>query len=291
MTVYTYNFNSLAEGANIPDGFGGSDGSGVQMYSSLGSGDTWQARAAAAYEGAMGGVITHNASYSGYITWLSSGIGSGVRGAGSTFTRMRTLPTTTGEELFSYGTIGRVFLRPTGEVYAAIMTDPTPTVIRNIATITAGQWLFIQGAATIAATDGQHRIELNVYIGGTAAGSSFTANPLRYDSGATLHLGTTSPTGNPFHLGRMGSLVASVEGTPNFGTGTVVDYDYAAHNTSLSSGFPGYQPTVVAAAGGNIKVFTGGTFAAKPVKVWTGTAWAVKPVKRWTGTAWAATTY
>lgn len=45
------------------------------------------------------------------------------------------------------------------------------------------------------------------------------------------------------------------------------------------------------APSGNIKVFNGSTFDAKPVKVWDGSAWVIKPVKVWTGTAWVPTSY
>lgn len=48
---------------------------------------------------------------------------------------------------------------------------------------------------------------------------------------------------------------------------------------------------VIPAVGGNVKVYTGTAFVAKPVKVWTGTAWVTKPVKRWSGTAWVTTPY
>jgi hypothetical protein len=45
------------------------------------------------------------------------------------------------------------------------------------------------------------------------------------------------------------------------------------------------------AVGGNIKVWNGTAWVAKPVKVWNGSAWVAKPVKRWNGTAWVTTTY
>lgn len=51
------------------------------------------------------------------------------------------------------------------------------------------------------------------------------------------------------------------------------------------------RPAVTVTASGDIKVYLGSAFIAKPVKVWTGSAWVVKPVKRWTGSAWVTTTY
>lgn len=47
----------------------------------------------------------------------------------------------------------------------------------------------------------------------------------------------------------------------------------------------------VSAAGGNIKVWNGSAWVAKPVKVWNGSAWVTKPVKRWNGSAWVTTPY
>ena len=42
---------------------------------------------------------------------------------------------------------------------------------------------------------------------------------------------------------------------------------------------------------GQMKVWDGSTFAAKPVKVWDGSAWQTKPVKVWDGSAWVSTGY
>lgn len=42
---------------------------------------------------------------------------------------------------------------------------------------------------------------------------------------------------------------------------------------------------------GQIKVYNGASFVAKPVKVWNGSTWVTKPVKRWNGTSWVTTTY
>lgn len=42
---------------------------------------------------------------------------------------------------------------------------------------------------------------------------------------------------------------------------------------------------------GQIKVFNGSSFVAKPVKVWNGSAWVIKPLKRWNGSSWVTTNY
>lgn len=44
-------------------------------------------------------------------------------------------------------------------------------------------------------------------------------------------------------------------------------------------------------ASGQIKVWNGTAFVAKPVKHWNGTAFVTKPVKRWNGTTWQITPY
>lgn len=46
-----------------------------------------------------------------------------------------------------------------------------------------------------------------------------------------------------------------------------------------------------APSGGNIKVWNGASWTAKPVKYWNGSAWVAKPLKRWNGTAWVVTNY
>jgi hypothetical protein len=46
-----------------------------------------------------------------------------------------------------------------------------------------------------------------------------------------------------------------------------------------------------AGAGGNIKVWNGSAWVAKPAKVWNGSAWVTKPVKVWNGTTWVTTKY
>lgn len=60
-----------------------------------------------------------------------------------------------------------------------------------------------------------------------------------------------------------------------------------------------YQPIVPAAAQlqsavattGQIKVWDGSQWVAKPVKVWTGASWEVKPVKYYNGATWVTTPY
>lgn len=59
----------------------------------------------------------------------------------------------------------------------------------------------------------------------------------------------------------------------------------------LSAGFLGTSIAATGSTGGQVKVWNGSSWAAKPVKEWTGTAWVQKPLKRWTGTSWVPTNY
>jgi hypothetical protein len=43
--------------------------------------------------------------------------------------------------------------------------------------------------------------------------------------------------------------------------------------------------------GGQVKVWNGSAFIAKPAKVWDGASFITKPVKVWDGAMWATTNY
>jgi hypothetical protein len=49
--------------------------------------------------------------------------------------------------------------------------------------------------------------------------------------------------------------------------------------------------TTSAGTTGQVKVYNGSSFVAKPVKIWNGSAWVTKPVKRWDGSTWVTTPY
>ena len=109
-------------------------------------------------------------------------------------------------------------------------------------------------------------------------------------------------------------------GLPNFGLTGLTSIDNQAHNltndlttamgyTSWTSGalnpaawtLTGSTTTHSWAAvtmalrplgvGGNIKVWNGSAWTAKPVKFWNGSAWVTKPMKRWNGSAWITLPY
>ena len=61
-----------------------------------------------------------------------------------------------------------------------------------------------------------------------------------------------------------------------------------AINSNTSTGFSitlGSSPT------GQIKVYDGTIWVAKPVKVWDESVWVVKPLKFWDGSVWVTTPY
>ena len=42
---------------------------------------------------------------------------------------------------------------------------------------------------------------------------------------------------------------------------------------------------------GQVKIWNGSAWVAKPVKIWSGSAWVVKPAKYWNGASWVVTPY
>jgi hypothetical protein len=50
-------------------------------------------------------------------------------------------------------------------------------------------------------------------------------------------------------------------------------------------------PDTVGGSTGQVKVYNGSSFVAKPVKVWNGSAWVTKPLKRYNGSSWVITPY
>jgi hypothetical protein len=62
-------------------------------------------------------------------------------------------------------------------------------------------------------------------------------------------------------------------------------------STALSASALSIALRPAPSSGGNIKVWNGSAWVAKPVKVWNGSSWVAKPVKRWNGSAWITTPY
>lgn len=89
-----------------------------------------------------------------------------------------------------------------------------------------------------------------------------------------------------------------------FGAGHKADWSSGAYDQSAFTYSPGdssvyssaamtiaLRPDPSVSSGGNVKVWNGSSWVAKPVKVWNGSSWVTKPVKRWNGSAWVTTTY
>jgi hypothetical protein len=97
------------------------------------------------------------------------------------------------------------------------------------------------------------------------------------------------------------TLVNSVNSTRDCSAGigyitwTSGALDPAAWTLTGSSTAMGYVAMSMALrpapGGGNIKVWNGSAWTAKPVKFWNGSAWITKPMKRWNGSAWITLPY
>lgn len=65
----------------------------------------------------------------------------------------------------------------------------------------------------------------------------------------------------------------------------------SSHNRYWTAATIAIRPSAGGGTTGQIKVWNGTSFVAKPMKVWNGTSWVTKPVKRWNGTSWVTTPY
>ena len=90
---------------------------------------------------------------------------------------------------------------------------------------------------------------------------------------------------------------ASVLGAGHKADWTSGAYDQAAFTYAFDSSLTSSAAMSIVlrpapeSSGGNIKVWNGSAWAAKPVKVWNGSSWVAKPVKVWNGSSWVTTTY
>lgn len=53
----------------------------------------------------------------------------------------------------------------------------------------------------------------------------------------------------------------------------------------------GFSITIPNASTGQVKVWNGSIWEAKPVKIWNGSIWEIKLVKVWNGSTWVVTNY
>lgn len=62
---------------------------------------------------------------------------------------------------------------------------------------------------------------------------------------------------------------------------------WAAATLAIRPGGGGGGPSTT----GQMKVWNGGGWMAKPIKVWNGSSWVTKPAKTWNGSSWTETNY
>lgn len=168
--------------------------------------------------------------------------------------------------------------RHTAQLYLLTGAD-TSTPIEDYATANATAVSSYANNNLTATADGQMR--LSFWSTSLAGPTVITPTyPLGYNAGATTH-GAWASAAN---LGIHSAYKAILTGTSGGDTAT---FD----NTTVS--FVMFDILIKASSGttGQVKVWNGSAWVAKPVKVWNGSSWVTKPLKRWNGSAWVATTY
>jgi hypothetical protein len=114
----------------------------------------------------------------------------------------------------------------------------------------------------------------------------------------SFSFGTYSATGlTDFFSATLSATNCAILGAGHKPDWTSGEFDQAAFSYALDSVV--YSSAAITFAlrpapessGGNIKVWNGSAWVAKPVKVWNGSSWVAKPVKRWNGSAWITTPY
>lgn len=111
---------------------------------------------------------------------------------------------------------------------------------------------------------------------------AITAPPSGFTTALTVNRATNSAPDASISVGYKNNVTSGAATNP--GTFTV-------SSTSTSSAWAAATLILRAKPGGNVKVWNGASWVAKPVKIWTGSAWVTKPLKRWNGTAWVPTNY
>jgi len=128
--------------------------------------------------------------------------------------------------------------------------------------------------------------------------SSGSANTFRgiYFNGALVNsiAGSSSPASNPTNFaigsGDVGRFnkgeIDEVRIAEGVRAATWISTEYNNQNSTST-----FYVVTTESSSGQIKVYDGTAFVAKPVKVWNGSAWVIKPLKRWDGTVWVTTPY
>lgn len=265
MTSWSNNLNGITSGTTVTTANSGGVSGTAFTTVTVPTGGSLTAQATAAQEGATGLQIVYSTTTTaGYVGWNATAA-VGVRLAVSFWFQFASAPSATVGFYQTTPTAAALQLNSSRQ----ILVNSNSGVVATSTAVTAGTWVFVQLASTVGSTTTSGRIEAKIT---TAAG----ATVLNYDSAATINTGTAAISSIAF-------------GHPGFAAvANTFSYDLLTADNALGTGFPG---TAAPTAGGNIKVWDGAAWVAKPVKVWTGTAWVAKPVKRWTGTAWVLTTY
>lgn len=123
-------------------------------------------------------------------------------------------------------------------------------------------WLVVAGHAAISA-------------------AAFTAAPTNYSG--FLNSGASS--------GGAAVSVATASRQLNASSEDPGAFTAGGSNRFWSAATIAIYPAAASGSTGQVKVYDGTTFTAKPVKVYNGTSWVTKPAKYWNGTAWTTTPY
>lgn len=90
--------------------------------------------------------------------------------------------------------------------------------------------------------------------------------------------------------------ISGTDGVLAFGyrswtSGAINAGTWSGANTNANNSATATALALRPASGGQIKVWNGSSWTAKPVKVWNGSSWVKKPVKRWNGSSWITLPY
>lgn len=110
----------------------------------------------------------------------------------------------------------------------------------------------------------------------------------------TIRKGATTDTSAAATISGAGVVTASWSGTVSIAAADLLSLKTVPSGTPAAAGSAKTSAVIkVPTSGttGQIKVWSGAAWLAKPVKVWNGSSWVVKPLKRWNGSAWVVTNY
>jgi hypothetical protein len=169
--------------------------------------------------------------------------------------------------------------------------DPTAVDVAIATATLSGQangWL--DPPAVTPATDNAMVIACQMMTDGGSSWTGFNTAPAGFSS--FINIGNTGAVGFKFAL-------AVANKVPNPRAVAVNPGVFGRYNVS-SPGANSCQIAFTLAiresgqvplGGGNVKVWNGSAWVAKPVKIWNGSAWVTRPAKRWNGSAWVTTSY